>query len=174
MALIDRLPLFYKDTKEVINIQNALENERLALEGKVKTLINDLFVITSENINEWENFVGIKVDVTKPLEFRKNNVIARIRGKGTTTKELIKNVSESYANAEVDVIENNNLYSFLVKFIGVKGIPENLNDLKKAIEEIKPAHLSVNYAFTYNSWSMVNHMTWGEVESITWDKLRTR
>lgn len=174
MALIDRLPLFYKDTKEVINIQNALENERLALEGKVKTLINDLFVITSENINEWENFVGIKVDVTKPLEFRKNNVIARIRGKGTTTKELIKNVSESYANAEVDVIENNNLYSFLVKFIGVKGIPENLNDLKKAIEEIKPAHLSVNYDFTYNSWSMVNHMTWGEVESITWDKLRTR
>lgn len=174
MALIDRLPLFYKDTKEVINIQNALENERLALEGKVKTLINDLFVITSENINEWENFVGIKVDVTKPLEFRKNNVIARIRGKGTTTKELIKNVSESYANAEVDVIENNNLYSFLVKFIGVKGIPENLDDLKKAIEEIKPAHLSVNYAFTYNSWSMVNHMTWGEVESITWDKLRTR
>lgn len=174
MALIDRLPLFYKDTKEVINIQNALENERLELEGKVKTLINDLFVITSENINEWENFVGIKVDVTKPLEFRKNNVIARIRGKGTTTKELIKNVSESYANAEVDVIENNNLYSFLVKFIGVKGIPENLNDLKKAIEEIKPAHLSVNYDFTYNSWSMVNHMTWGEVESITWDKLRTR
>lgn len=174
MALIDRLPLFYKDTKEVINIQNALENERLALEGKVKTLINDLFVITSENINEWEKFVGIKVDVTKPLEFRKNNVIARIRGKGTTTKELIKNVSESYANAEVDVIENNNLYSFLVKFIGVKGIPENLDDLKKAIEEIKPAHLSVNYAFTYNSWSMVNHMSWREVESITWDKLRTR
>lgn len=174
MALIDRLPLFYKDTKEVINIQNALENEILVLERKVKTLINDLFVITSENINEWEKFVGIKVDVTKPLEFRKNNVIARIRGKGTTTKELIKNVSESYANAEVDVIENNNLYSFLVKFIGVKGIPENLDDLKKAIEEIKPAHLSVNYAFTYNSWSMVNHMSWGEVESITWDKLRTR
>lgn len=174
MALIDRLPLFYKDTKEVINIQNALENERLVLERKLKTLINDLFVITSENINEWEKFVGIKVDVTKPLEFRKNNVIARIRGKGTTTKELIKNVSESYANAEVDVVENNNLYSFLVKFMGVKGVPENLDDLKKAIEEIKPAHLSVNYAFTYNSWSMVNHMTWGEVESITWDKLRTR
>ena len=168
------LMLFTLVPNVLVSNANALENERLALEGKVKTLINDLFVITSENINEWENFVGIKVDVTKPLEFRKNNVIARIRGKGTTTKELIKNVSESYANAEVDVIENNNLYSFLVKFIGVKGIPENLDDLKKAIEEIKPAHLSVNYAFTYNSWSMVNHMTWGEVESITWDKLRTR
>ena len=174
MALIDRLPLFYKDSKEVINIQEALENERAVLERKVKTLANDLFVITAENINDWEKFVGIKADVTKPLEFRKNNVIARIRGKGTTTKELIKNVSESYANAEVDVIENNNLYSFVVKFIGVKGIPENLNDLKKAIEEIKPAHLSVNYAFTYNTWSMVSHMYWGEVESVTWDKLRTR
>lgn len=174
MALIDRLPSFYKDSKEVINIQEILENERIKLEKKIKALINDLFVITSENISEWEKFVGIKSDVTKPLEFRKTNVIARIRGKGTTTKDLIKNVSESYANAEVEVIENNDIYNFIVKFTGVKGIPENLEDLKKAIDEIKPAHLSVNYSFTYNTWQMVSHMTWGEVGNITWDRLRTR
>lgn len=174
MALIDRLPSFYKNSKEVINIQETLENERIELEKKIKVLINDLFVITSENISEWEKFVGIKSDVTKPLEFRKTNVIARIRGKGTTTKDLIKSVSESYANTEVDVIEKNNIYSFIVKFIGIKGIPENLDDLRKAIEEIKPAHLDVNYEFTYNTWQMVSHVTWGEVGNITWEQLRTR
>lgn len=174
MKLIDRLPSFYNESKEVMDIQGALENERATLERKIKTLINDLFVITAENISEWENFVGIKVDVSKPLEYRKNNVIARIRGKGTTTKELIKNVSESYADAEVDIIENNNTYSFVVKFVGMKGIPSNLEDLKKAIEEIKPAHLSVSYSFTYNTWEMVSHMTWEEVGNITWDQLRTR
>lgn len=174
MGLIDKLPSFYKQSDSVIDIQGSLEKERCILEENIKKLINDLFVITSENIERWEKLVGIKSDVSKTLEFRKTNVIARIRGKGTTTVDLIKNVSISYSNGEVDVIEDNENYKFIVRFVGQKGIPTNLNDLKNAIEEIKPAHLEVEYQFIYNTWNMISYLTWNEANTSTWKSLRVR
>lgn len=174
MGLIDKLPSFYKQSDSVIDIQGSLEKERCILEENIKKLINDLFVITSENIERWEKLVGIKSDVSKTLEFRKTNVIARIRGKGTTTVDLIKNVSISYSNGEVDVIEDNENYKFIVKFVGQKGVPTNLDDLKNAIDEIKPAHLEVEYQFTYNTWGMIKHLTWNEASTSTWESLRVR
>lgn len=174
MGLIDKLPSFYKQSDSVIDIQGSLEKERCILEENIKKLINDLFVITSENIERWEKLVGIKSDVSKTLEFRKTNVIARIRGKGTTTIDLIKNVSISYSNGEVDVIEDNENYKFIVRFVGQKGIPTNLNDLKNAIEEIKPAHLEVEYQFIYNTWNMISYLTWNEANTSTWKSLRVR
>ena len=174
MGLIDKLPSFYKESNSVVDIQGALEKERSILEENIKNLINDLFVITSENIERWEKLVGIKIDVSKELEFRKTNVIARIRGKGTTTVDLIKNVSISYSNGYVDVIEDNKNYKFIVRFVGQKGIPINLDDLKNAIEEIKPAHLQVEYKFIYNTWDMISHLTWNEASTSTWERLRVR
>ena len=174
MGLIDKLPSFYKQSDSVIDIQGSLEKERCILEENIKKLINDLFAITSENIERWEKLVGIKSDVSKTLEFRKTNVIARIRGKGTTTVDLIKNVSISYSNGEVDVIEDNENYKFIVRFVGQKGIPTNLNDLKNAIEEIKPAHLEVEYQFIYNTWNMISYLTWNEANTSTWERLRVR
>lgn len=174
MALINGLPSFYQESKQVVDIQTSLEKEREILEINIKKLINDLFVLSCEDIDRWEKLLGIKTDISKELEFRKTNVLARIRGKGPTTIELIKNVSESYSNAEVDVIEDNENYSFTVKFVGMKGIPTNLDDLKKAIDEIKPAHLNVEYSFTYNTWEMIKHLTWNEANTSTWENLRVR
>jgi hypothetical protein len=86
----------------------------------------------------------------------------------------MKNVSESFTNGEVDIIENNPAYSFTVKFVGSKGIPPNIDDLKAAIEEIKPAHLAVQYEFSYTLWSEVKNITWGTVKTGTWGQLRIR
>lgn len=174
MVLLNKLPNFYKQADSIVDIQGSLEKERNILEENIKKLINDLFVITSENIERWEKLVGIKPDVSKALEFRKSNVIARIRGKGTTTVDLIRNVSISYSNGEVDVIEDNENYKFIVKFVGQKGIPLNLDDLKKAIDEIKPAHLEVEYQFVYNTWGMIKDLTWNEASTSTWGSLRVR
>jgi hypothetical protein len=61
--------------------------------------------------------------------------------------------------------------------VGTKGIPPNLSDLRTVIEEIRPAHLDFDFAYTYNTWDMVEAwgMTWDELEAlnITWDQLLT-
>ncbi|MNJ78365.1 hypothetical protein D3C77_761030 [compost metagenome] len=40
-------------------------------------------------------------------------------------------------------------WSFTIKFIDTLGIPPNLDDLKAVIEEVKPAHMKVEYEFSY-------------------------
>lgn len=174
MKLIDRLPLFYNDSIEVIDLQASLENEILEIEKKMKELTSNLFVITSKNISEWENFVGIKSNVTKNIDFRKTNVIAKIRGQGTTTKELIENVAISFSNGEVEVMEDSPNYSFKIKFIGTKGIPPNMEDLILTIEEIKPAHLDFTFEYTYLTWDEYENYNktadeWDAL-NLTWDE----
>lgn len=124
-----------------------------------------------------EEPLGITVDESRPYEFRRSVIKAKLRGTGTVTVNLINNVAESFSNGQVDVIEDNPNYSFIIKFIGTKGIPPNLEDLKNAIEEIKPAHLGVEYKFTYITWDEFDNYnkTWNEWDglNLTWDEFET-
>lgn len=175
MALIDLLPPNYKNSGEVIELQGAFEHWTEALNIAKEDLFLQLNVSSATwGLNIWEKALGIEIDVSKPSEYRRTRIMSKLRGAGTTTKEMIQNVSESYANGEVDVIENNPDYIFTIKFVGLKGIPPNLDDLKKAIEDIKPAHLAVEYEFTYNQWSYAKTLTWGAVKENTWGTLKVR
>ena len=86
---------------------------------------------------------------------------------------MIEDVSRSYSNGEVEVIEDNKNSRFVVRFVGTLGIPGNMADLKLTIEEIKPAHLAVEYEYIYNTWEAGSVATWGRAESYTWEEIRT-
>jgi uncharacterized protein YmfQ (DUF2313 family) len=123
-------------------------------------------------LERWETEVGIEVKNNYDIEFRKSRIRSKLRGKGTVTVNLMKNVAESFANGEVDIIENNPTYSFTVKFVGSKGIPPNLDDLKAAIEQIKPAHLAVLYEFKYNTYQFLISNTHGQLAAYTHQEIR--
>ena len=92
---------------------------------------------------------------------------------GTTTKEMVKNVASSYSNGEVEVIEDTAHYRFVIRFVGMLGIPGNMADLKLTIEEIKPAHLVVEYEYIYNIWRDVEVLTWEQAAAYTWEEIRS-
>ena len=46
-------------------------------------------------------------------------------------------------------------------------------DLKLTIEEIKPAHLVVEYEYIYNTWENVEVLTWEQAVAYTWEEIRT-
>jgi hypothetical protein len=129
---------------------------------------------TEKGLPYWEEFAGINTDISKAIEDRRSVIKSKLRGAGTITVNLIKSVAESYANGQVNVIEDNDNYQFTVKFVSTKGIPPNLEDLKNAIEEIKPTHLKVNYSFTFTTWGEVKNITWDVVKTGTWEQLKTR
>jgi len=85
---------------------------------------------------------------------------------------LIKNVASAFANGEVEVIEYPSEYKFVVKFVGEKGIPPNISDLTKTIEEIKPAHLNYEYQYTYNVWKFLTSKVWNDLAHYTWEQVR--
>lgn len=154
--LMEYLPIYYLNNKTMQAIQKQDGVELARLYTCIENAVNQFFVptATEEGLRSWEELLAIPRNLLLTAEERREVIIAKLRGSGTTTVQLVKEVSESFAYGEVEVIEKNSLYTIRIKFVGQKGIPSNLEGLKKALREIVPAHLGIEYEFTY--------MTWGE------------
>mgnify|MGYP000846617003 CR=1 FL=1 len=88
-----------------------------------------------------EYLYGIEADTTRSLEFRRACILSKLRGNGTATLEMMKNVAKSFCNSDVEIIEYNDEFRFEIKFDGTASAIENKDGFLKAIRELKPAHL---------------------------------
>lgn len=175
MDLMTFLPPFYEDNASMEELQSILSNDINALASKFSETIDQCFVNTATSLlSRYEKIYGLQVDVSKSDEFRRERIRAKIRGTGTVTKQMIIDTARSYSNGEVEVIEDPVNYSFKIKFVGTRGIPANMADLTLTIEEIKPAHLSYTFEFTYITWNEfdVYNKSWDEWDNLnlTWDE----
>ena len=155
------------------NITDA-EDTELALFGtSITNTLNQFFIdFADSSLARWEMELGITVDESKDAAYRRSVIKSKIRGSGTITIALIKNVSESFSNGEVDVIEDNPNYSFTVKFVGTLGIPPNMTDLIASIEQIKPAHLAYTLEYTYRTHATLSAYTNAQLSAYTHQTLR--
>lgn len=152
---------------------SAEDSETQLFNTRLNETLNQFFVDTSTyTLERWEKDLGIPVNNSKPDDYRRSVIKSKLRGSGTITVSLIKNVSESFTNGEVEVIEQPSLYSFTIKFVGTIGIPPNLEDLQNAIEEIKPAHLAIVYEMIYNTHGFISGFTHSHLSSYTHQQLR--
>ncbi|MEG0775504.1 YmfQ family protein [Clostridium sp.] len=175
-TLLSYMPLYYRKSKIIdnINSSNALELNRF--HSRLDNILNQFFIDKADfTLERWESELGLDVNNNLNVDYRRSRIKSKLRGQGTVTVSLIRNVAESFSNGEVDLIENNAAYEFTIKFVGVKGIPPNMEDLKKAIEEIKPAHLNYKFEYTYLTWDEFEkyNRTWDQwdVLNLTWDEL---
>lgn len=174
MELIKLLPDYYEKNVTMQTLQGLLSEVTDDLEQGLSSTISECFASTaSELLARYEQLLGLEVDVSKPDDFRQGRIRAKISGVGTATKEMVKNVASSYSNGEVEVIEDAAHYRFVIRFVGILGIPGNMADLKLTIEEIKPAHLVVEYEYIYNVWSDVEMLTWEQAAARTWEEIRS-
>lgn len=148
--LFSYLPAYYETSRVMRSDMDAKGSELDALYLAMDATVAQFFVRTATwGLERWEFELGITTDLAKPLEQRRAVVESKLRGAGTFSGRLVKNVAEAYDGGTVDVTFQPEEWGFTVKFIDTIGIPPNLEDLKAAIEEIKPAHLSVEYEFSY-------------------------
>lgn len=169
MVIKNYIPLTIYNKKILNDIYAIQQGEIDIVYTDVQDLINQCFISTATwGLSYWELEFGIATIETDSYEIRRSRIMAKIRSNATCTPAMIKNVAESFSNGTVDVIEDPANYCFTIKFVSTKGIPPKLSDLQNAIEQIKPAHLGVNYAYTYNTWGMVESKcaTWGDLK--TW------
>lgn len=174
MELIRLLPDYYEDNQTMQLLQKILSGETDKLEDDLSNTICECFSATaSKLLARYEKMYGVQTDVTMSDDYRRERIIAKLAGAGTTTKDMIREVAANYSNGEVEIIENNEANSFVVKFIGTIGVPGNMESLKMTIEEIKPAHLEVTYEYIYQAWSFISSLTWEDATTYTWNELRT-
>ena len=172
MSLINKLPSFY-DNDIVKPIQNALNIEADSINSSVEDTLNQFFVSSATyGLDNWEKMLGISKN-NFDIQTRRENIKAKMRSRGTTSIDVIKNICEAYSNGEVDIAVDHANYSFVIKFVGSIGIPQAFDELDKTIENIKPCHLAHSYEFTYNAHSKLSKFTHEELSRFTHEELRS-
>lgn len=154
-TLLGYQPSYYKNSKVMGDIDTANANELNLLNGKLVDLNNQFYIrdVTTA-IERWEKQFGIRVNTSLSLKARRNRLLAKLRGQGTSTVEMIKNVAKSFIeDQEVNVIEHNEEYWFEIILKSLTGF-DNDEGLYESIEEIKPAHLNVNFKLISKSQSI--------------------
>ncbi len=171
--LIKYLPKYYRTSRVIGDITDIQGKEIEEFIKSLESTFNQFFIDTADfSLERWERELGIPVNNSKPHEYRRSTIKSKLKGSGTVTVNLIKNVCESYSNGEVDIIEDNPNMKFTVKFVGVKGIPPNLEDLEAALEEIKPAHLAFSFEFTFNTNEKLQAYTHVQLNQYTHKDIR--
>ncbi len=172
MSLVSDLPERHRET-EAGRIQLAIAPLVDAYDRAHEDRMAQLWPQTATwGLSSWETALGLDTDISRDVEYRRARVISKLRGSGTTTVAMLKNVAESYANGQVKIHERPSEYAFDVEFVSRFGVPPNMDDLTAAIEEIKPAHLAFAYIIHYRTWRDIADRTWGSLATATWGDIR--
>ncbi|WP_312428276.1 YmfQ family protein [Lacrimispora sp.] len=162
---------------EIRELKAIYETEGYAvglLEHELSELLDQCFISTATwGLTRWEQVYGLVTNMALTYEQRREILMAKLRGQGTTTAQMIKETAETFSGGEIQVIEDNPNYHFIVRFIGVKGIPRNMNAFIAMLEDIKPAHLSYSFEYRYTTWGELINRSWTSVSGFTWDSIRT-
>ena len=171
MSLINKLPSFYENdiTK---SIQNSLDIESSSINENLEELLNQFFVNSATyGLDNWESMLGISKN-TFDYATRRENIKAKMRSRGTTSIDVIKNICEAYSNGIVDIIVDHENFVFTIDFVGSLGIPKAFAEMDKAIEEVKPCHLEHKYKFNYNTNRDISNYTHEQLANYTHEEIR--
>ncbi len=173
MSLMKFMPPYYRESPVVVDLQGAFGSQTEALAAAKEDLFKQFTLDTATwGLANWEKAYGLEVEVTKDHEYRRSRVRSKMRSTSTTTLAMIKNVAESFSNGSVELIEEPGSHHFEIKFVGNIGIPPNMEDLQGAVEELKPAHLAVDYTVIYRTHLVLRQFTHAQLSAFTHRQIR--
>ena len=124
---------------------------------KYKELLFIAF-FNEKQVANYERFMELDYKKGWSLQDRKDRIIYTLLAKNIFTPHVLKEQAKIFTNGEIEVIENYNDYSFMIKFTSVVGIPQNLDNFKNFIYINKPAHLNFSIEFRYNTHNQVAYL----------------
>ena len=167
-------PPFLAEIRELAEIYRTEGYEVGRLQYDLRDLLDQCFIGTATwGLIRWENVYDVVTNMSLSYEQRREILMAKIRGQGTTTRQMIEDTAATFSGGEVKVIEDNPNHLFIVQFIGIKGIPRNMQAFISMLEDIKPAHLTYRFEYRYTVWRELKPYTWSRLGAMTWDDTRT-
>jgi hypothetical protein len=154
--LLNNLNKIIRKDKYVDNVMTPQGEDLESIALKIIELSNEYFFDTMslEGIAVYERQMDFKTIGT--LEDRRQQIEARWKTAGKCSLELLQNIANSWRNGLVEIQFISGVIE--VTFSSLVGVPSDLEGLKKAIGEAKPAHLGINYSFKYSTWGMVKDL----------------
>lgn len=140
--IANQYPQWWRESPETMAIWQAEDAEANALRADLRDLMAQCNVQTATwGLALWERQLDLPTDQGLPDELRRSKILAKLRGIGTVTPEMIRAVAEGYSEYPVEVVEQPRDYHFTVRYIGTADI-DHPQELIDSINELKPAHLT--------------------------------
>ena len=133
---------------------------------KYKELLFIAF-FNEQQVANYEKFMELDYKNGWSLQDRKDRIIYTLLSKNIFTPQVLKEQAKIFTNGEIEVIENYNDYSFIIKFTSIVGIPQNLDNFKNFIYINKPAHLNFKIEFRYNTHNQVAYLVHNSLKAKT-------
>lgn len=148
MDLMAQLPWrVYHDQEHVADFQRAWGKELDVLIAARDDLYRQMRPGTATwGLALFEREYGILPDPGKALEKRRGLWRAKRRGRGTTTTAVLQQTAELVTGLPAEVVEYPELDYFEI-LIHARQQPMDIRDLVRIVEEIKPAHLGMVFAW---------------------------
>lgn len=166
MRIKKYLPKYLFDISDFNDTALAIDKEFDFMDKSLDDIENSTLTYHNDekSIERLEKIYDIQNTFKKSLEDRKEFIRAKKRDIGVVNIDFIKNLATAYNCGDIDVEIFHNLYKISLKFISIYGQPNNLKDFKKIIRIFIPAHMDIQYVYSY--------MTWGERDSynLTWQE----
>ncbi len=172
--LMPLVPSFITELAEMHELYTSQGYEVGRLRRAMEEAVSQCFIMTAtRGLERWEEAFGIAANHSLSYEQRREVLIAKMRGQGTTTVQMIKDVAAAFSGGEVEVAEDNRRHLFTVRFTSTKGIPQNMQGFIAMLEEIKPAHLAYEFEYWLTVWDELNPYTWNRLGVMSWDGIKT-
>lgn len=171
--MINRLPGYYRKSKVISDLYAAIKNilDKTAADIDAESL--RLFITETDEFTKHEADVGL-LPIDDIPENTRSRVIARLQGNNVLTLAELETLISNYEPTGCAIDENFADYTVYITFSGRKGIPDNIELIKAAVEEVKPAHLKIEYVYCENTWTDISEQfgAWGSIsKDMTWDML---
>jgi hypothetical protein len=171
--VIEKLPRYYRKSTVVADLYDVIQKLIDKVTADISAEDLRLFITTTDDFTLHENDVGL-FEINADNETKRSRVIARIQGNNLLTKSELERLIKIYDKTGCTITEDFTNYTVTVLFSGRTGVPYNLEQIQAAIDEVKPAHIKIEYEFQHNTWGEVKKKlgTWGNAKAFTWDGIR--
>lgn len=175
--MLDYVPQYYRDSIVASGLLNAEAVEIAKLNADIYDVLDQFFIDRATwGLSRWEQIFGITAEPTATYEQRREVLRGKMRGVGKVSVSLIENVAEAYANGDVEVSVDNAAYTLTITFVGVFGVPTQIDALKANLRDIIPAHMAIDYVFRYYTYGELtgSGVTYASLTGYTYDDIYNR
>jgi len=160
----------YRKDPFVIALYQAAGGEMEKAIAKLDEAGQQMFfdTMTETGVALFEGYLHIEPPAGADLDARRQNVQANwlaVKGKKFSLK-MANEVCEAWDRGGINIVFEEGILK--VNFTKTHGVPQYFEAIKKTLEDIKPAHLGLEWIFITHSWRDVESRTWGDLESMTW------
>lgn len=171
--MIERLPYYYRKSQVVRDLYTVIQKALDMVSKNIEEEALRLFITTTTDFTLHEKDVALP-EIPADIETKRSRVIARIQGNSVLTKAELEHLVKVYDKTGCTITEDFDNYTVTILFSGITGIPYNIDEIKATIEEVRPAHILIEYAFITNTWDDVKQKvgTWNNAAAFTWDSIQ--